>query len=312
MKRFIWTATLAAVLGQVGCDSGKKDQVAQSNPTNPSGDRANAAGTPIASNTNANGSQQPGLPSEEMVPLSSLNLKNPTRPEEVVGAFLEGMRTSNALIIESLLSTRARQEIKSKGLEISPIGSPNAAFEIGKAQMIDPKDPNVMLVSSNWLEPGASGTPGSEYEVVWALIKEVDGWRICEMAVDTHTEGEEVQVVNFENLTEVAAESTGERTAAVPSSNTQSPAPPANIPALPPANSGLPPANNLALPPANAGFPAANPGIPGGIPALPTANSGLPAGNAGGLPPLPPSSGSGFPSALPPAPAAGLPPLGPR
>ncbi|MFN7208405.1 MAG: hypothetical protein ACK5UN_01595, partial [Planctomycetota bacterium] len=270
MKRFIWTATLAAVLGQVGCDSGKKDQVAQANPTNPSGDRANAAGTPIASNTNANGSQQSGLPSEEMVPLSSLNLKNPTRPEEVVGAFLEGMRTSNAQIIESLLSTRARQEIKSKGLEISPIGSPNAAFEIGKAQMIDPKDPNVMLVSSNWLEPGASGMPGSEYEVVWALIKEVDGWRICEMAVDTHTEGEEVQVVNFENLTEVAAESTGERTAAVPNANTQSPAPPANVPALPAANGGLPPANG---------------GIPAGIPALPAANGGLPAGNAGGLPP---------------------------
>jgi hypothetical protein len=215
------------------------------------------------------------------------------------------MRTSNALIIESLLSTRARQEIKSKGLEISPIGSPNAAFEIGKAQMIDPKDPNVMLVSSNWLEPGASGMPGSEYEVVWALIKEVDGWRICEMAVDTHTEGEEVQVVNFENLTEVAAESTGERTAAVPNSNTQSPAPPANIPALPAPNAGV---------------PAANQGIPGGIPALPPANAGLPpsnipalpAGNAGSLPPLPPSSGSGFPSALPPAPAAGLPPLGPR
>ena len=305
MKRFIWTATLAAVLGQVGCDSGKKDQVAQSNPTNPSGDRANVAGAPIASNTNANGSQQSGLPSEEMVPLSSLNLKNPTRPEEVVGAFLEGMRTSNAQIIESLLSTRARQEIKSKGLEISPIGSPNAAFEIGKAQMIDPKDPNVMLVSSNWLEPGASGMPGSEYEVVWALIKEVDGWRICEMAVDTHTEGEEVQVVNFENLTEVAAESTGERTAAVPNSNTQSPAPPANIPALPAPNAGV---------------PAANQGIPGGIPALPPANAGLPpsnipalpAGNAGSLPPLPPSSGSGFPSALPPAPAVGLPPLGPR
>ena len=131
--------------------------------------------------------------------------------------------------------------------------------------------------------------PGSEYEVVWALIKEVDGWRICEMAVDTHTEGEEVQVVNFENLTEVAAESTGERTAAVPNSNTQSPAPPANIPALPAPNAGV---------------PAANQGIPGGIPALPPANAGLP--------PLPPSSGSGFPSALPPAPAAGLPPLGPR
>ncbi|MCY3007641.1 MAG: hypothetical protein NTV29_16920 [Planctomycetota bacterium] len=325
MKRFIWTATLAAVLGQVGCDSGKKDQVAQTNSTNPS----NVAGNPIASNTKQNTTPEATVASEEMVPLSSLNLKNPTRPEEIVGAFLEGMRTSNAQVIESLLSTRARQEIKSKGLEISPIGSPNAAFEIGKAQMIDPKDPNVMLVSSNWLEPGISGKPASQYEVVWALIKEVDGWRICEMAVDTHTEGEEVQVVNFENLTEIAGESTGERTAALPNSNSQAPALPGNTPnlpaanpglppsnpGLPPSNSGLPannlglPANNLGLPANNLGLPASNLGLPANNSGLPPSNSGLPAGNAGGLPPLPPNSGSNFPAALPPA---GLPPLGPR
>lgn len=279
MKRFIWAATIAAVLGQVGCDSGKKDQVAQSGGSDKQASGTSPVAVPAATAPGKSAVQ------DEMVPLTSLNLSNPTKPEEVVGAFLEGMRTSNAQVIESLLSTRARQEIKAKGLEISPIGSPNASFEIGKAQQIDPKDPNVMLVSSNWLEPGAAGMPGSEYEVVWALIKEVDGWRICEMAVDTHTEGEEVQVVNFENLTEVVGESTGERTAALPAGGAQAPAAPANAPALPPAQPALP--------------AGASPS--GSVPSLPAAP---------GLPALPPPAGPSLPSAPLPAGPAGLPPLG--
>jgi len=294
MKRFILAATIAAMLGQVGCDSGKKDQVATSGAA---GGRSSSASPVSGSGASGSNAVQP---QDEMVPLSSLNLANPTKPEEVVGAFLEGMRTSNAKVIESLLSTRARQEIQAKGLEISPIGSPNASFEIGKAQQIDPKDPNVMLVSSNWLEPGTAGVPGSEYEVVWALIKEVDGWRICEMAVDTHTEGEEVQVVNFENLTEVVGEPTGERTASLPSGAAQAPAAPANTPALPPALPGLPPGVPSGLP---AGVPQ---GLPGAV-GQPGA-AGQP--SSPGLPALPPASGPSLPSVPPPANPAGLPPLG--
>ncbi|MFM7927046.1 MAG: hypothetical protein ACKO9Q_04975, partial [Pirellula sp.] len=134
MKRFIWAATIAALLGQVGCNSGKKDQVAQDQGTAPL-TAPNASGANGQSLANAGGASTPA-PQEEMIPLKSLNLANPTKPEEIVGAFLEGMRTSNAKVIESLLSTRARQEIKAKGLEISPIGSPNASFEIGKAQQV--------------------------------------------------------------------------------------------------------------------------------------------------------------------------------
>jgi hypothetical protein len=294
MKRFIWAATFAAMLGQVGCNSGKKDQVAKDQ---------GAAPVTASSATGGNGQALAGAagaaspaPQEEMIPLKSLNLANPTKPEEIVGAFLEGMRTSNAKIIESLLSTRARQEIKAKGLEISPIGSPNASFEIGKAQQVDPKDPNVMLVSSNWIEPGAPGMPGSEYEVVWALIKEVDGWRICEMAVDTHTEGEEVQVVNFENLSEVVGEPTGERTASLPAGANPGPA---NAPALPATAPGLP-----ATAP---GLPATAPGLPGGLPSLPTGTG--PASPS--LPALPPPSGASLPNIPTGVSPSGLPPLGP-
>jgi hypothetical protein len=260
MKRFIWAASLAALLGQVGCNSGKKDQVAQDQ-----GSPAAAAPSAIGGNAQTAASSGTAAPQEEMIPLKSLNLANPTKPEEIVGAFLEGMRTSNAKVIESLLSTRARQEIKAKGLEISPIGSPNASFEIGKAQQVDPKDPNVMLVSSNWIEPGAPGMPGSEYEVVWALIKEVDGWRICEMAVDTHTEGEEVQVVNFENLSEVVGEPTGERTASLPAGAGL----PGALPSLPTGTGPASPSLPALPPPSGASLPNIPTGVsPSGLPPL--------------------------------------------
>jgi hypothetical protein len=127
----------------------------------------------------------------------------------------------------------------------------------------------------------------------------VDGWRICEMAVDTHTEGEEVQVVNFENLTEVVGEPTGERTASLPTAPTQGPA---NAPALP----GTAPA----LPGTAPALPGTAPGLPGtapGLPALPTGSgSSLP-----GLPSLPATSGPSLPSIPSGASPAGLPPLGP-
>jgi len=205
-----------------------------------------------------------------MVPLSSLNLANPTRPEEVVGAFLDGMRTGNAQVIESLLSTRARKEIADKGLDIAPIGSPQARFEIGVAQLADPKDPNTMLVSSNWIEPGTNGQNVGEYEVVWALIKEATGWRICEMAVDTHLEGEEIQVVNFENLSDVA-----------PSDPTAPPAAPSAGP-----QSEIPRTASLPNGPAPTAPPAGLPPLPSG--SAPAGFAPPPSG-AGSLPPLPPA-----------------------
>lgn len=217
-------------------------------------------------------------PLDAMVPLSSLNLANPTKPEEVVGAFLDGMRTGNAAVIANLLSTRARKEIADKGLDIAPIGSPQARFEIGVAQLADPNDPNTVLVSSNWLEPpAANGQSASEYEVVWALVREAAGWRICEMAVDTHQEGEEIQVVNFENLTDVVPAGDAPAATAPPTSN-----PAGEVPrtAANPAGPTLPPAN---LPSSN--FPPSNPPSAGGLPALP----GAPSGSAGSLPPLPPA-----------------------
>jgi hypothetical protein len=314
MKRMLWVALVAASVSQVGCGNKDADTTASAS----SGAAANAGGVgsnvdgsnPLAGSPVSTAGSPNGVAAQEtMVPMNSLNLTNPTKPEEVVAAFLDGMRTGNAAVIESLLSTRARQEIKAKGLDIAPIGSPKAQFEIGKAEFADPKDPNTMLVSSNWLEPGSNGQPIGEYEVVWALVKEPNGWRICEMAVDTHQEGEEVQVVNFENLADIAPDPASARTAALPAGATPPPSAPAYAPALPAGVPNLPagsapafnaPAINPAAPPAfnppavNApsagGFAPPNPGLPapaGGLPPAPGA--GLPSA-PGALPPLPPGN----------------------
>jgi hypothetical protein len=279
MKRTLWIAFVAVGLAQVGC--GGKSDPSVAGGSSASGQQSNqiAEGTGAPPPPPVTPNQAPAAGSlDAMVPLSSLNLTNPTKPEEVVGAFLDGMRTGNAAVIANLLSTRARKEIADKGLDIAPIGSPQAKFEIGVAQVSDPNDPNTVLVSSNWLEPGAAnGQPASEYEVVWALVRESAGWRICEMAVDTHQEGEEIQVVNFENLSDVVPAGNAPAANAPPTSN-----PAGNVPrtAANPGGPALPPAN---FPASN--FPASNPPAAGGLPALP----GAPGGGPGSLPPLPPA-----------------------
>lgn len=309
----LWVAMVAATVSQVGCGSKDGGEAAKGS-TSPTNSTANVAtpGPASAAVTGgaigapagvAPGGVAASAPAGDgMIPLHSLNLANPTKPEEVVGAFLEGMRTGNATVIESLLSTRARQEIKAKELVIAPIGSPQAQFEIGKAEFADPKDPNTVLVPSNWLEPGANGQIAGDYEVVWALVKEPTGWRICEMAVDTHQPGEEVQVVNFENLTEVASQSEAPRTAALPNAGTTAP---------PPASGGVP-----ALPVSGSnGLPGTVPsGVPAGVPAVPGSNpSGLPSAGGVGLPPVnAPAGGAvpppGIPAGAGSAPAS-LPPV---
>ncbi|MBM3964413.1 MAG: hypothetical protein FJ308_05010 [Planctomycetes bacterium] len=346
MKRMLWMTVLAATVSQVGC--GSKD------PSTVAGTPTTAAGTAPAATASLPGSSgvggaganlaasggtaaQMAPPAAVTVPLNTLNLGNPKKPEEIVASFLDGMRSGNAKVIESLLSTRARQEIAAKGLDIAPIGSPQAQFEIEKAEFPDPKDPTIVLVTSNWLEPALGAQEATEYEVVWALVQEPEGWRICEMAVDTHIEGEEIQVVNFENLADVVQQTEAPRTAALPNGAPSAPAavPSAALPSAALPSAALPSAAlpSAALPgaalPGAAGVPALPPGgsVPGAV-----APTGLPpAGLAPGLPPaglpqgsgsLPPASGVGSlrspgpavpgsaPGALPPGSLPYLPPVG--
>lgn len=318
MKRTLWMAVLAAGVCQIGCNGKTNDTATASNTsTAPATATAPANAPPaIPAGNLVSSGDAPATALDQMVPIQSLNLANPTKPEEVVGAFLDGMRTGNARVIEGLLSTRARKEIEDKGLDIAPIGSPQAKFEIGVAQLAAPKDPSTVLVSSNWIEPGTNGQPVGEYEVVWCLIKEAAGWRICEMAVDTHQEGQEIQVVNFENLSDVVKPETSPANSAAPSEVPRTAAAPAGVPGAAPAL----PASAPALPGGNiapGALPSSQPtGVPSSLPSLPSgqlpgtvpsASPGIPQGNGSNLPPLPAGpSGSSGSGSLPPLPPSGF------
>lgn len=240
MKKSLWLPLAAGALLATGC--GTKPEVATTG-TNESGTTAVA--------TNGKGSVAP------------------SDPKEVVRLFLDSMRQGNGNQLSMLLSTLAREEIKSKQLEIAPLGSPMATFQIQNAV----QEGDGMLVESTWTEPEQAGQPATELEVVWELRKEPAGWRICAMAVDPKN-GDEVQFVNFEKLEpEQPTAQDPQRVASLP-----------NAPTGSPANANAPVGqNNLPQQPVG-GFPPATGNLPG-------ANT-LPAGNFGSAP-------TGFPSNQP-------------
>lgn len=268
MKKSLWLPLAAGALLVTGC--GTKPEVAK---------------------TGANESGQPTVATTGSASVA------PSDPKEVVRLFLDSMRQGNGTQLSMLLSTLAREEIKSKQLEIAPLGSPMATFQIQNAV----QEGDGMLVESTWTEPEQAGQPATELEVVWELRKEPSGWRICGMAVDPKN-GDDVQIVNFEKLEpEQPPAQDPQRVAALPNAPTGFPAA-ANAPVgqnnLPqqPAG-GFPTATGNNLPAANMP-PAANYGpAPTGFQSNQPNN--LPASQpAGGLPQ--PSGNFGASNQLPP------------
>ncbi len=176
MKKLLWIPIAATAVLVSGCGS---------NPPTATMD------TPVATGSTASNS----LPSQSRPGATS---QLPTEAKEVVRLFLDSMRQGNGTQLAALLSTAAREEITRKKLEIDPLGSPMATFQIGESGS-HPEQPDSMLVSTVWSEPAQNGQPEANLDVVWGLRKEATGWRICEMAVDPMN-GDDVQIVNFENL----------------------------------------------------------------------------------------------------------------
>lgn len=241
MKKSLWIPLAAGVLLASGC--GTKQEI------------ANTGTSTTSTSTVQNGTA----------------LTTPSDPKEVVRLFLDSMRQGNGAQLSSLLSSLAREEIKRKELEIAPLGSPMATFQIIEAAEQD----GGMLVSSTWTEPEQPGQPATELEVVWELRKEPAGWRICGMAVDPKN-GEEVQIVDFEKLEpeQPTPNQEPQRVATLPNAPTGFPTNPTAPAGNFQPNNVLPsnafPTNN-ALPPNNA-LPASNFPPAGNYPAAPAGN----------------------------------------
>ena len=95
-------------------------------------------------------------------------------PQDVVLAFLNGMRDGNSGVTGALLTRGAQEETVKHNWPVQPPGAPSATYQLGHAQFADPSQ-TIVQVPCVWSEPdGESGMV--KFEVVWSLRREEQGW----------------------------------------------------------------------------------------------------------------------------------------
>jgi hypothetical protein len=116
-------------------------------------------------------------------------------PDQVVTVFLNALRSGDSPTTESLLTSKARQELSRHSLSVDVQSAPNATYQVRPAQVLA-NDPNGAHVSSVWTEKFNDGD--ETYEIVWALRRQAEGWRLAGMAMEL-IPGQQMQFLNFED-----------------------------------------------------------------------------------------------------------------
>lgn len=142
---------------------------------------------------------------------------------DVVSQFLDLVRRGGVDSgASTLLTAKAQSELNRIGRTVQPIGSPDARFVVTRAESL-PENPDATLVHSIWKEPigqgsgqntetaagesSAKASPSNaimEYQVVWALQKEANQWRISGLAMEIDP-SQNPLIVNFEDGNRMAA-----------------------------------------------------------------------------------------------------------
>ena len=134
-------------------------------------------------------------------PSNAATKKDPVA-QAVVHEFLEAVRVGDVKRSSGLLTPLALQRTNEHDLTVAPLGSATASFQIGKTELIES---DKALVESVWTDVDVEGKPINE-DLVWALRKVDQGWRISGLAIQV--DGEEPQLIDFENPTEVIPNNT--------------------------------------------------------------------------------------------------------
>jgi hypothetical protein len=110
-------------------------------------------------------------------------------PEAIVADFLEAVRVGNDEQAGLMLSKLAREKTQEMNMVVAPPGSETAQYVVGEVELL-PDD--IAHVASTWTDEG------EDHQIVWALRKEPEGWRIAGMATKIF-EGEPPLLLNFED-----------------------------------------------------------------------------------------------------------------
>ncbi|MFO0924821.1 MAG: hypothetical protein U0905_20335 [Pirellulales bacterium] len=166
MKRFGWTLLLVAIPVFAGCNGG--------------GTAKNEGSTPNQAQV-ASGA-------------------NITQAAEVVAQFLDSFRKGDETTAGRLLTQAAIAEIKKNGLEISPPGSPDSSYKLGRTEYTD-EDKDTAYVEVEWTETIEGSAEKKIYETLFAVRLENNQWRIAGMVIETDP-NVAPEVIDFENISQ--------------------------------------------------------------------------------------------------------------
>lgn len=230
MKRILSLLAALACCWIVGC--GKEEAAAPKNEKKPTlnvepttvtatTDEATSPVTDVASLPSDDGSQfvdpspsqpdanfsnedlnQDDLPPELQKPIID-EIPIDFTPEQVVSTFLEALCEGDKVTTSVLLTDRAREETTKQGLAIQPIGSSSAKYEVAKAQY-PPGQADGAWVNTVWTETSLDNEQ-VQFETMWALRRQVNGWRIVGMAARVSPE-QPSRFFNFEEPQELVKE----------------------------------------------------------------------------------------------------------
>ena len=116
-------------------------------------------------------------------------------PDQVVTVFLNALRSGDSPTTESLLTSKAREELAKHSMSVDVQSAPNATYQIRTAEVLA-DNPSGAHVSSVWTEKFDDGD--ETYEIVWVLRRQSEGWRVAGMAMQLIPE-QQPQFLNFEN-----------------------------------------------------------------------------------------------------------------
>ncbi len=115
--------------------------------------------------------------------------------ESVVEKFLAAVRNGDKNHTSDLLTDVARQELAKNGWEIQPPGTPSSSYKVGRTEILP--EGNGAYVNSTWTDTSSNGE-NVDYEVVWVLRLQENGWKVAGMATEA-VSGEDPVYFSFEH-----------------------------------------------------------------------------------------------------------------
>jgi hypothetical protein len=197
MRPLLGSWLIVGVLASlIGCGSRSAPSPSASDGSSGPAAGLNAMAPAAQTGHHANGHTAPG--GVHVAALPPVNCS----PDEVVVAFLGGMRSADSNLTAALLTAVAQQETVKHNWPVQPPGAPEATYQLGHVSYLDPNR-SLAQVPCVWTEPDGEGGK-LQFEVLWVLRQQQDGWRVAGFATEI-VPGRPPVFFNFEDIASLKA-----------------------------------------------------------------------------------------------------------